>query len=284
MVTKHSTFTIGTFPIRGTTTGAESMPHPPGGQRRAGSVRSQRWDVRRSSSSAARGPGDPALATFNGDESGVTFRVEIRVKNGPLYRAIKGAYPSVARFCKAHGLNQVLVGEFLNLKRCPVNRYGEWLPVVQRIADALGELPDDLFPEHLQIRLERNKAATELNREQLLEVMEASDPFAVLQRNDMSRVVHGVLGDLMPREAEVLRMRFGIGVQKDEMTLDECAEAFGVTRERIRQIESKALRKLRHPKSTGMLAEFLDDPNVGDRIRDEVRRADERRERQSDDA
>ena len=67
-----------------------------------------------------------------------------------------------------------------------------------------------------------------------------------------------VLGSLTAREAKVLRMRFGIGMNT-EHTLEEVGKQFDVTRERIRQIEAKALRKLRHPTRSDHLRSFLDE-------------------------
>ena len=67
-----------------------------------------------------------------------------------------------------------------------------------------------------------------------------------------------VLASLTPREERVLRMRFGIGMNTDH-TLEEVGKQFDVTRERIRQIEAKALRKLRHPSRSSHLKSFLDD-------------------------
>lgn len=69
---------------------------------------------------------------------------------------------------------------------------------------------------------------------------------------------HDVLSGLTPREAKVLRMRFGIDMNTDH-TLEEVGKQFDVTRERIRQIEAKALRKLRHPSRSEILRSFLDD-------------------------
>ena len=66
-----------------------------------------------------------------------------------------------------------------------------------------------------------------------------------------------VLGELTPREERVLRMRFGIGMNTDH-TLEEVGQQFSVTRERIRQIEAKALRKLKHPSRSRKLKSFLD--------------------------
>ena len=67
-----------------------------------------------------------------------------------------------------------------------------------------------------------------------------------------------VLTSLTPREAKVLMMRFGIRMNTDH-TLEEVGKQFTVTRERIRQIEAKALRKLRHPSRVEKLMSFLDD-------------------------
>jgi len=66
-----------------------------------------------------------------------------------------------------------------------------------------------------------------------------------------------VLDTLTPREAKVLRMRFGIEMSTDH-TLEEVGKQFDVTRERIRQIEAKALRKLRHPSRAERVKSFLD--------------------------
>ncbi|MDX1488547.1 MAG: sigma-70 family RNA polymerase sigma factor, partial [Acidiferrobacterales bacterium] len=66
-----------------------------------------------------------------------------------------------------------------------------------------------------------------------------------------------ILSTLTPREAKVLRMRFGIGMNTDH-TLEEVGKQFDVTRERIRQIEAKALRKLRHPARSDHLRSFIE--------------------------
>ena len=73
----------------------------------------------------------------------------------------------------------------------------------------------------------------------------------------MRGVVKDVLDSLTPREAKVLRMRFGIEMSTDH-TLEEVGKQFDVTRERIRQIEAKALRKLRHPSRSDKLKSFLE--------------------------
>ncbi|HAZ60470.1 MAG TPA: RNA polymerase sigma factor RpoD, partial [Gammaproteobacteria bacterium] len=73
----------------------------------------------------------------------------------------------------------------------------------------------------------------------------------------LCRVTRDILDGLTPREAKVLRMRFGIDMNTDH-TLEEVGKQFDVTRERIRQIEAKALRKLRHPTRSEVLRSFLE--------------------------
>ncbi|TMJ77081.1 MAG: RNA polymerase sigma factor RpoD [Alphaproteobacteria bacterium] len=79
---------------------------------------------------------------------------------------------------------------------------------------------------------------------------------AAIQSN-LRETTHRVLASLTPREERVLRMRFGIGMNTDH-TLEEVGQQFSVTRERIRQIEAKALRKLKHPSRSRKLRSFLD--------------------------
>ena len=79
---------------------------------------------------------------------------------------------------------------------------------------------------------------------------------SVIRRN-LEEQTRKVLATLTPREEKVLRMRFGIG-EKSDHTLEEVGQDFFVTRERIRQIEAKALRKLRHPSRARKLQSFLE--------------------------
>jgi RNA polymerase primary sigma factor len=78
---------------------------------------------------------------------------------------------------------------------------------------------------------------------------------AAIQSN-MRDITSRVLASLMPREERIVRMRFGIGINGDH-TLKQVGQQFSVTRERIRQIEAKALRKLKHPSRSSMLRSFL---------------------------
>ena len=85
----------------------------------------------------------------------------------------------------------------------------------------------------------------------------ALQPLDVAIHSNLKETCTKILSSLTPREERVLRMRFGIGMNTDH-TLEEVGKQFNVTRERIRQIEAKALRKLKHPSRSKRLRSFLD--------------------------
>jgi len=84
----------------------------------------------------------------------------------------------------------------------------------------------------------------------------AISPFKTLENNEASKRIEQALSSLSEREEKIIRMRFGIGVNS-EHTLEEVGQFFNLTRERIRQIEIKALKKLRHPARSKMLREYV---------------------------
>jgi RNA polymerase primary sigma factor len=90
-----------------------------------------------------------------------------------------------------------------------------------------------------------------------IEDMSMPSPVESATFEGLRRATQEMLHSLTPREAKVLRMRFGIDMTTDH-TLEEVGKQFDVTRERIRQIEAKALRKLRHPSRSEQLRSFLD--------------------------
>jgi RNA polymerase primary sigma factor len=92
----------------------------------------------------------------------------------------------------------------------------------------------------------------------LIKAPDAVDPHAAAEASALKRIVAEALGELTPREQRILILRFGIGASS-EHTLEEVGKMFGVTRERIRQIEAKALEKLRHLNHASTLAGFAND-------------------------
>ncbi len=91
----------------------------------------------------------------------------------------------------------------------------------------------------------------------LIEDEDAEHSLDAAIRADLRKVTSRMLETLTPREERILRLRYGIGVST-EHTLEEVGREFQVTRERIRQIEAKALRKLQHPSRSRRIKSFLD--------------------------
>ena len=125
------------------------------------------------------------------------------------------------------------------------------------------EMPEDKIRKVLKIAKEPISMETPIGDDEdshlgdFIEDLSIVSPIESSTNIGLMETVHDVLGGLTPREAKVLRMRFGIDMNTDH-TLEEVGKQFDVTRERIRQIEAKALRKLRHPSRSEQLRSFLD--------------------------
>jgi RNA polymerase primary sigma factor len=125
------------------------------------------------------------------------------------------------------------------------------------------EMPEDKIRKILKIAKEPISMETPIGDDDdshlgdFIEDTSTIAPVDAAQYNSLAEVTKDVLDSLTPREAKVLRMRFGIEMSTDH-TLEEVGKQFDVTRERIRQIEAKALRKLRHPSRSDKLKSFLE--------------------------
>lgn len=129
------------------------------------------------------------------------------------------------------------------------------------------DLPEDKIRRIMKISKEPISMETPVGDDEdshlgdFLEDLTTLSPVDAATKESLSDVMAEVLASLTPREAKVLRMRFGIGMNTDH-TLEEVGKQFDVTRERIRQIEAKALRKLRHPSRAELLKSFIDEIEI----------------------
>ncbi|HHW4680262.1 MAG TPA: RNA polymerase sigma factor RpoD [Xylella taiwanensis] len=125
------------------------------------------------------------------------------------------------------------------------------------------DMPEDKIRKVMKIAKEPISMETPIGDDEdshlgdFIEDANVESPVDTTTNVNLSETVREVLAGLTPREAKVLRMRFGIDMNTDH-TLEEVGKQFDVTRERIRQIEAKALRKLRHPSRSEQLRSFLD--------------------------
>ena len=135
-------------------------------------------------------------------------------------------------------------------------------PTPEEIAERM-DYPIDKVKKVLKIAKEPISLETPIGDEEdsslgdFIEDKKAVAPAEEVVNTKLSEQIASVLADLTPREEQVLRKRFGIG-EKSDHTLEEVGKLFNVTRERIRQIEAKALRKLRHPVRSQMLRSYYE--------------------------
>ncbi|MFN2300431.1 MAG: RNA polymerase sigma factor RpoD [Gammaproteobacteria bacterium] len=135
-------------------------------------------------------------------------------------------------------------------------------PTPEELAERM-DMPEDKVRKVLKIAKEPISMETPIGDDEdshlgdFIEDTNVLSPVESATAEGLREATHSVLAGLTPREAKVLRMRFGIDMNTDH-TLEEVGKQFDVTRERIRQIEAKALRKLRHPTRSEQLRTFLD--------------------------
>lgn len=185
------------------------------------------------------------------------YRVKISVSNARIRRAMQAAgYTSVLQMCRVKNLSIGATFDLVNMKASPLNQKGEWRKCVLELADALYSLPDDLFSERQKVLVLKSstgsKDVTEAELTRISEQHVWDNRLEDMQDNEGIReIAHEQTEDLLkatmdayltPREKMVLSARNGL--LGTERSLDEVAKALDVTRERVRQIEAKAIRKL----------------------------------------
>ena len=135
-------------------------------------------------------------------------------------------------------------------------------PTTEEIAEIV-EIPEEKVIDIYRISQDTTSLATPVGDDEdsflgdFIEDTSQPSPYEETSKELLRESIEEVLGSLDPREGSVLEMRFGLNGQSPK-TLEEVGKIFGVTRERIRQIEAKALRKLRHPSRRKMLQDYLE--------------------------
>lgn len=187
-------------------------------------------------------------ADFITEES---YRLELRIKNNMLYQMMRtSGYKTVAEMSRGSGIPQTEIGKAMNLKISAYNKLGNLCSTYAKLCDFLMcELEDICPPEHRVNRLENNFFASAVGVEELIRI-ENESPSKLIEHEEASSLVMEGLSELTPREERVIKLRFGLGGE-EASTFDDIANEMGVTRERIRHIEIKALRKMHDPKKAG---------------------------------
>ncbi|MGL5755344.1 MAG: sigma-70 family RNA polymerase sigma factor [Paraclostridium sp.] len=174
------------------------------------------------------------------------------------------------------------IADQLRLVRVPVHLVEKINKVQRGIREQEGKSPDGVSDSELAVSLDMSveevckvkqvadrevislSGFDEIDSPELLAGNE-SDGFHCVAEDELEDAIKIALSELSDRENKVIKYRFGIGLE-DDLTLEQVGKKFDVTRERIRQIEAKALRKLRHPNRCGVLAMFWDENGRPDDI------------------
>lgn len=198
------------------------------------------------------------------------LRLEMRVKNNILWRAIHASHPTVAAFCKAYNLQQGEVGQLISFKASPFTKKNEYRVVAVRLSEVLGIAATELFPPKLYASILEggffkvvevssvaalpNAARKEMR---LLPAPSEQNPDALCIKAELNEKMKTMLDTLSTQERDVIKLLYGIGGGRI-LKLKEVANKFGLTSTRIRQIEAEAVRKLQQPGHAKELVGFLD--------------------------
>jgi RNA polymerase sigma factor (sigma-70 family) len=183
-------------------------------------------------------------------------KAQIFTKNDTLALLLKQAgietVTELARRCQTHQppINNAVNGKREAIFGVEPGTYR--LPAI-RIAEALGVLPEVIFGEDPLADEKRRHAEEVFLESSNNDLIYPISPEHYAVQASLKETIERVLSSLTPREERVLRMRFGIGMNTDH-TLEDVGQQFSITRERIREIETRALRKLRHPNRTRQAA------------------------------
>lgn len=196
------------------------------------------------------------------------YRIRVTVRNNLILTAIEEAgYKSVSAFCREANMPVSSFGSLIAMKTPPLTMMGEFSDPAKKLMEILCLAPTDLWtPEQLTLRLnsntaERNvnldgmRAALGINAEEAL-LLVAPSPEEAMEEKDIQKIIEEQLASITPREEKVLRLRYGIGCE--EHTPEETGRILEVSRERIRQIECTAMRKLKHPQRTLVLEQLTE--------------------------
>lgn len=179
------------------------------------------------------------------------YRVEIKVKNNKILNKMSElGIASVKELAKSINSTEQACGSIINLRVSPYNRNNEFKLVVIRMAELFGCLPEDLLTkEQIEGFYTKNKIRFESD---LSDLQIAKRKEEKLDFTD-NELIEKCLDTLTPREKHVIQCRF-----YESLTLEETAACIDVTRERARQIENKAIKKLRNPRFRNALKPIHD--------------------------
>lgn len=186
------------------------------------------------------------------------YRIDIKVRNNNILRMIESrGYISALQFCNASGYGYNTLIKLINMKDAPIGKDGNYRQIVHTLCEKLDCIIEELFSSaQMEAALESNHRTFQVNEAEMKFMLTNTTEQRLLEDivDDEKReaAFSDMLDTLCPREKLVVERRFGLNGH-DPHTYDELAKHFDVTRERVRQIERKAINKLRHPSRRKLL-------------------------------
>jgi len=190
------------------------------------------------------------------------YRVTVKVRNARIINALAEMGEVVgAKVSAKIGIPYSKLLALSNLAISPIDKDGNVIPEVLKICDFTNKMPLELFSPDQIVPLETNTAEVEMTAEEVEILMLSSsgshNPEKLLSDSQSAQAIKDLLDTLSPRESKILQLRYGMDC--DTHTYEEIGKVFEVTKDRIRQIEAKALRKMRHPSRAKKLYMTVED-------------------------
>jgi RNA polymerase sigma factor (sigma-70 family) len=188
------------------------------------------------------------------------FRIELAIRNNHIIERMRMCgYNNVAEFSRANGLNNCMIGNYINLKTPAVTKTGAWKQSALNLSDALKCMPGDLWTDlQREMGLAQNRREIRVDQADISAVfIDNPDPMQLLEQKEFRIRLEETVSELDERLQDILRMRFALAPYHREYTLREIGEIYSITRERVRQIEIRAIRKLRQPELSKRIRGYL---------------------------
>jgi RNA polymerase sigma factor (sigma-70 family) len=190
------------------------------------------------------------------------YRVTVKVRNARIINALAEMGEVVgSKSADKIGISYAKLLALSNLKLSPIDKDGNIIPEVLKLCDYTNKLPLDLFSPDQIVPLETNTAEIDMTADEVETLMLSSsgapNPEKLLGDSQSAKVLSDLLETLTPVESKILKLRFGVNC--DEHSYEEVGKVFEVSGTRIRQLEARALRKMRHPWRSDQLRMTVDE-------------------------
>ena len=176
------------------------------------------------------------------------YRVTVKVRNNRILKAIErvGGVPG-GKWATANGICYQTLNNFINMTDSPINSSGGLRTFAIKLCDILNATPDDLWSSEQLYPLEKNFSEMEMSYGEVVALLPSAEQTYLLDESGVEQrqaraALDKVIGTLNQNQQDVLKYRF-----EDDMIYGEIANKMGLSSERVRQIEAKALRMLRQP-------------------------------------